>query len=98
MARLTPFVDDEGFMRVGGRLRYSDASDNFKFPILLPKSYMLSTFIISHYHLQHLHGSPQLVASYFLHAIGLCLVVQLFVVCFLNVSSVLDIESLNLHR
>lgn len=62
-AHLTPFVDDGGIICVGGRLQYSDASDTVKFPILLPKSCNLGTFIISHNHLQYLHAGPQFVVS-----------------------------------
>lgn len=38
IARLLPFIDDQGIIRVGGRLRNSDLSFEQKCPILLLKN------------------------------------------------------------
>ncbi|CAI6369436.1 unnamed protein product [Macrosiphum euphorbiae] len=38
LAQLAPFVDNDGLIRVGGRLRYSALNEDAKHPILLPHS------------------------------------------------------------
>ncbi|CAI6364177.1 unnamed protein product [Macrosiphum euphorbiae] len=63
LARLSPYIDSEGIIRVGGRLRHSVLHDEAKNPILLPKVCSLSTLLIRHYHLQYLHAGPQLISS-----------------------------------
>ena len=61
---LLPFIDDDGVMRVGGRLQYSLLSYDEKHPIILPASSHLSELIIRHAHQATLHGGPQLMLSY----------------------------------
>lgn len=63
LARLAPFIDTDGLIRVGGRIRNSNETEDFKCPILLPKICVLSTLLIRHYHIQHLHAGPQLISS-----------------------------------
>ncbi|GFX14718.1 integrase catalytic domain-containing protein [Trichonephila clavipes] len=43
---LNPFIDSEGILRVGGRLRNSDINYNQKFPILLPSKHKLTYLIV----------------------------------------------------
>ena len=40
LAALNPFIDDNGVMRVGGRLQNSHLSFEEKHPIILPKSHI----------------------------------------------------------
>ncbi|GFU91469.1 integrase catalytic domain-containing protein [Trichonephila clavipes] len=60
---LTPFYDDSGIIRVGGRLKNSILADSQKHPILLPKTDHVVNLIISDYHLKLLHASPQLLQA-----------------------------------
>ena len=53
--RLDPFVDDEGILRVGGRLTRASISFNFKHPVILPRKGHVTALIIRHYHLQNKH-------------------------------------------
>ncbi|XP_052749335.1 uncharacterized protein LOC113519502 [Galleria mellonella] len=63
LRRLMPFVSEDGLLRVGGRLNYSDLSFNRKHPLLLPKDHPLTVLIIDHYHKMHCHiGSTALQA------------------------------------
>lgn len=39
---LTPFLDEDGILRVGGRLKHSDFSSDARHPILLPRSHLLT--------------------------------------------------------
>jgi len=63
IAQLVPFIDDEGIIRVGGRLRNSDINVKQKCPVLLPKKCTLTVILIRHFQLTYLHAGPQLVSS-----------------------------------
>lgn len=63
LVSLSPFVDDEGLLRVGGRLGKSSLHFDAKHPLLLPKKHHVSDLLITHYHLKHLHAGPQLTQA-----------------------------------
>ena len=50
MWTLDPFVDIEGLLRIGGRLRKSSLDDTVRHPVILPKSSKLVTRLIEHHH------------------------------------------------
>ena len=52
---LNVFVDDEGVLRVGGRLQESSLPFGVKHPAVLPKDHRVTSLIIGHYHktIQH---------------------------------------------
>jgi len=56
---LNPHLDEDGILRVGGRLRRSDLTYAAKFPIILPKC-RISELIVRHSHVCALHGGLQL--------------------------------------
>ena len=47
---LNPFVDEEGLLRVGGRLKQSSPPYDEKHPIMIPKNSHIAVLIIRHYH------------------------------------------------
>jgi len=47
---LDPFVDEEGVLRIGGRLRRSKITSNEKFPMIVPKRHHIALLIVRHYH------------------------------------------------
>ena len=47
---LNPFVDEEGLLRVGGRLKQSSLPYGEKHPIIIPKNSHIAVLIIRHYH------------------------------------------------
>ncbi|XP_060858122.1 uncharacterized protein LOC132935520 [Metopolophium dirhodum] len=59
---LNPFLRD-GLILVGGRLENSDIADGQKHPIVLPASHKITRLIFEAYHLELLHGGPQLMLS-----------------------------------
>ncbi|XP_027850721.2 uncharacterized protein LOC114130034 [Aphis gossypii] len=63
LARLSPFIDNSGIIRVGGRLRHSLLTDRRKFPILLSKLSHLALLIARHWHLYACHAGPRLVSA-----------------------------------
>ncbi|GFW52089.1 integrase catalytic domain-containing protein [Trichonephila clavipes] len=60
---LTPFYDDSGIIRVGGRLKNSILADSQKYPILLRKTDHVVNLIVSDYHLKLFHAGLQLLQS-----------------------------------
>lgn len=62
LGSLTPFVDPDGIIRVGGRLELSDEPFPTKHPIILPKS-RLTDLIIEKEHLRQLHAGPSLLLA-----------------------------------
>uniref|UniRef100_A0A1B6KZV2 Integrase catalytic domain-containing protein n=1 Tax=Graphocephala atropunctata TaxID=36148 RepID=A0A1B6KZV2_9HEMI len=63
LQRLAPFLDADGLLRVGGRLKHSELSDEARHPCLLPKTHHVTDLFIDHIHLQHLHSGVQLTMS-----------------------------------
>lgn len=61
--RLDPFLDEDGVIRVGGRLRHSTLAFQNKHPSLLPKEGHLTALIIDSYHKVYLHAGPKLLQS-----------------------------------
>lgn len=57
--RLNPFVDTDGILRVGRRLRSSNLPYAAKHLILLPGQHLFSHLIIKHEHERHLHAGAQ---------------------------------------
>ena len=50
LASLTPFIDDVGVLRVGGRLKHADISPSAKHPAVLPKYHHVTKLIIREEH------------------------------------------------
>ena len=53
--KLDPFVDEDGILRVGGRLRRASLSDDMKFPIILPRNSHVTTLIVRYFHERSSH-------------------------------------------
>lgn len=64
LASLDPFLDNDGIIRVGGRLKYAKLAFNHKHPILLPQRHPLTILIITFEHLRNLHAGPQATLSF----------------------------------
>lgn len=63
LIRLQPFLDENGLIRVGGRLKLAPLKYDVKHPILLPKHHHVTHILINHCHVAHLHAGPQLTQS-----------------------------------
>ncbi|XP_025407359.1 uncharacterized protein LOC112681309 [Sipha flava] len=64
LLRLKPFVDENGLLRVGGRLKNSDMIDVFqKHPILLPPDSNFTRLVFFNEHEITLHGGPQVMLA-----------------------------------
>ncbi|XP_071652192.1 uncharacterized protein [Temnothorax longispinosus] len=60
LTNLSPLLDKEGMLRVGGRLRHATLSFDEKHPIILPPQSALTKLIIEACHRRALHGGAQL--------------------------------------
>jgi hypothetical protein len=47
---LNPVIDDEGMMRVGGRLKYSDLALNQRNPLIIPGQHHIALLLVRHFH------------------------------------------------
>lgn len=60
---LSPFIDDKGILRVGGRLNYSCQIYDKRHPMLLHAKHKLTKLLFQQEHLRLLHAAPQLLLS-----------------------------------
>ncbi|XP_063979913.1 uncharacterized protein LOC135163937 [Diachasmimorpha longicaudata] len=60
LTKLTPFIDRQGILRVGGRLRFAQLDPESKNQAIIPKESQLARLLISQAHLRTLHGGTQL--------------------------------------
>ncbi|KAJ8017584.1 hypothetical protein HOLleu_44905 [Holothuria leucospilota] len=60
LCRLNPFLDEDGIIKVGGRLGRSDLPFTERHPILLPKNTHVSRLIVEHFHGKVLHQGRQM--------------------------------------
>jgi len=61
---LSPFLDESGLMRVGGRLKNSNLAFNACHPILLPRKHILTQRIIKREHTRNLHADLQATMAF----------------------------------
>ncbi|XP_043466286.1 uncharacterized protein LOC122501086 [Leptopilina heterotoma] len=59
LTSLNPFLDKDGLLRVGGRLKNSTLSYNERYPIILPKSHHITILIIRFEHEINYHSGSQ---------------------------------------
>ncbi|XP_063979062.1 uncharacterized protein LOC135163514 [Diachasmimorpha longicaudata] len=64
LAKLTPRIDDQGILRLGGRLKNSLLDPDETHPIILPRQSRLTTLIINEAHQKKLHGGVQLTMAH----------------------------------
>ena len=53
--KLDPFLDQNGILRVGGRLQNAELSDFVKHPVILPRKSHITDLVIHHFHASVLH-------------------------------------------
>ncbi|XP_055374926.1 uncharacterized protein LOC129607776 [Condylostylus longicornis] len=58
LSSLTPFIDCDDIIRVGGRLNNAAVNEFAKHPIVLPGTDIVSKLLMNHLHIQHLHAGP----------------------------------------
>lgn len=61
---LKPYLDENGLLRVGGRLRHSDLNEDSKHPIILDRDDNLTRLLITDAHQKTLHGGVQVMLCF----------------------------------
>ncbi|XP_067208442.1 uncharacterized protein [Linepithema humile] len=69
LRRLRPFLDEQGLLRVGGRIEAALSSYDERHPLILPREGPLTLLFIRHAHHATLHGGPTLMRSYLLRGL-----------------------------
>ncbi len=64
LLQLSPYIDRQGILRVGGRLENLKIKSIAKHPIILSASNHFSKLLVRHAHHQTLHGGNQLTLTY----------------------------------
>ncbi|XP_076248154.1 uncharacterized protein LOC143187904 [Calliopsis andreniformis] len=59
LLNLAPFIDGNGLLRVGGRLKHAHISYSHKHPIVLPRRHYITELIIREEHLKNWHAGIQ---------------------------------------
>lgn len=60
---LNPLIDNQGILRVGGRIQQSDFPYSKKHPIILPAGHILTALIIRSEHIRLLHAGTNLLLA-----------------------------------
>ena len=60
LSDLSPFIDSDGILRVGGRLHHASISSDQKHPMLLPECHPITNLIVNYYHSQVKHQGRHL--------------------------------------
>ncbi|XP_055634221.1 uncharacterized protein LOC129774500 [Toxorhynchites rutilus septentrionalis] len=60
----SPFMSDEGVIRIGGRLSNAQQSFDSKHQILLPANHPFSFLLVKQFHERNLHAHPQLLITF----------------------------------
>lgn len=63
LKNLNPFIDQEGILRVGGRLANANLHENMKHPAIIPHQSRLTTLLIEQTHQLTFHGGPRLTLA-----------------------------------
>ena len=50
LSRLDPFIDNDGLLRVGGRLKYAELLEKERHPLIIPKKSHVTHLIVKHHH------------------------------------------------
>lgn len=63
LAALSPFMGDDGLLRVGGRLERAEISFDAKHPIIIPSKHHVVGILIRHYHEREGHSGTRAVLA-----------------------------------
>ena len=66
LARLDPFIDEQGITRVGGRFRRSTMDSNNKHPVVFPKKTHILKLIARHFHEKVNHQNEIRASGYWI--------------------------------
>lgn len=62
--RLSPFIDEHGLIKVGGRLVNAPISYGSKHPMVLPSKSMVTKMMFNYEHIRLMHAGPQALLAH----------------------------------
>ncbi|XP_029169406.1 uncharacterized protein LOC114939309, partial [Nylanderia fulva] len=63
LIKLNPFIDDQGVLRVGGRLKHALLPYDEKHPVIIPPASWMTRLLIESCHRRSLHGGVQMTLA-----------------------------------
>lgn len=63
LSSLNPYIDEEGVLRVGGRLKRAKFGRNMQNPIIVPKSSHIAVLLVRHHHEKVHHQGRHITAG-----------------------------------
>ncbi|XP_071139321.1 uncharacterized protein [Mytilus edulis] len=63
LLQLSPFIDNEGILRVGGRIKMANVQPDERNPILIPSKHWIATLIIRYFHQKIKHQGRQFTSG-----------------------------------
>lgn len=63
LVSLNPFLDENGILRVGSRIRNATVQYNTRFPTILPANHIITNLIIDETHIKHFHASQSMMIA-----------------------------------
>lgn len=63
LIQLSPYLDDKGFLRAGGRIDAAQVSENVKRPIILHKKHPVTKLLVNSYHRKCYHQGNETVVN-----------------------------------
>lgn len=61
LKKLSPFLNDNGVMRVGSRLKHASLSQDERHPLIVPLESRMAQLLVDSYHRREMHGGVQLI-------------------------------------
>ncbi|GBM37838.1 hypothetical protein AVEN_207053-1, partial [Araneus ventricosus] len=89
---LCPFIDQDGLLRVGGRLQNAPLHYNAKHPAILPNEHKLSNSIVQYCHILNLHAGGNVLMGILRHTYWIINVKKLIRNVFIIVSYAVDLK------
>lgn len=63
LRKLSPFIDECGLLRIGGRLTNADLPRDERHPVILPETHHIATLIVRHYYEEVVHQGRHFTLS-----------------------------------
>lgn len=63
LRKLSPFIDEGGLLRIGGRLTNADLPRDERHPVILPETHHIATLIVRHYYEEVVHQGRHFTLS-----------------------------------
>ena len=63
LSSFSPYIDEKGILRVGGRLKHAPIQTEAKYPAILPRDHPITNLIVTHLHRKLKHSGTEHVSA-----------------------------------